>query len=226
MSNAGERLSWASRVNMWLKVPKAYTSRLNAGYTRAIHATKLKNKGSLTKWWREVGRPPVPLGNQRIEWSCDCGEMLWGDFQVDNPESAANLARWLEHPDQQSHGHSTSYTPPNLTIASASQPVGPAQKSTLPTSPLSPVAPSTGIAPTSAAAIDPTVLKERYLELCINTGEYDITLAEIHITTPEASITSDGQLFEEIRKQYNKHRGFLRSHKWSLFKPVDVHFVQ
>lgn len=69
-------------------------------------------------------------------------------------------------------------------------------------------------------------LIEKYLELCINTGEYNVTLAEIEISTAQSHITSDGQLFHEIRKQYNQHRRFSKVHNLHLFKPVEVRFVQ
>ena len=54
---------------------------------------------------------------------------------------------------------------------------------------------------TSSNLLQPSQLIQKFLELCINTGEYDITLAEIEISTSRSSITSDSQLFEEIRKK-------------------------
>lgn len=69
-------------------------------------------------------------------------------------------------------------------------------------------------------------LVEKYLELCVNTGEYDISLAEIEISTAQSSIVSDGDLFCAIRAKYRQHHGFLKTHNFSLFKPVEVRFVQ
>lgn len=67
---------------------------------------------------------------------------------------------------------------------------------------------------------------EKYFELCINVGEFDVSLAEIGISTPESQITTDGHLFQEIKTHYNKHRGLLKRHSLYLFKPVKVYFVQ
>lgn len=67
---------------------------------------------------------------------------------------------------------------------------------------------------------------EKYLELCVNIGEYDISLAEIEISTLHSSINTDGELFQEIKRSYKKHRGYLKTHNLHLFKPVDVRYVQ
>lgn len=67
---------------------------------------------------------------------------------------------------------------------------------------------------------------EKYLELCVNIGEYDISLAEIEISTLNSSINTDGELFQEIKRSYKKHRGYLKTHNLHLFKPVDVRYVQ
>ena len=79
---------------------------------------------------------------------------------------------------------------------------------------------------TATNVLHPPRLTQKFFELCINTDEYDITLVEIEISTSRSSITSDSQLFQEIRKKYNHHWNFLRTHSLSLFKPIDVHYVQ
>ncbi|KAL8711910.1 MAG: hypothetical protein Q9225_007047, partial [Loekoesia sp. 1 TL-2023] len=234
---AKKRLIWVERISQRLTVPSACKFRFRISPIGILSTLRYSGVEALSKRWREAGRPCIPSGHQRVEWLCvsgtafsttsyrahnhkDCGETLWADFQIETLESARTLARWLEHhPDQQSNGHPTTYMPASLGAGSAPQLTGQTQNCTTPASQSSSVVRATGNMPTSAATISSNALKERYLELCINTGEHDITLAEIPITTPEISITSDGQLFEEIRKQYNKTRGFLRSHKWSLFKP-------
>lgn len=67
---------------------------------------------------------------------------------------------------------------------------------------------------------------EKYLELCLNTGEYDVSLAEIVISTNQQTIENDGQLFQEIRNRYRRNRGIIKTPNFHLFKPVDVHFVE
>ncbi|KAL8725962.1 MAG: hypothetical protein Q9166_007039, partial [cf. Caloplaca sp. 2 TL-2023] len=175
------------------------------------------------RWWRNLRRPSLASGHQRVEWLCDCGDLLWGDFRTS--ESAQNLAQWLECPNQGHSGHPTNsltMTPP---ISSAVQATGHMQNIAFPNSQTSSNA-HPGTTMMSGSIPCPPAVVERYLELCVNTGEHSISLAEIQVTTPESSITSDGQLFEEIRKQYRKRRGFLQASEWSLFKPIEVHFVQ
>ena len=60
----------------------------------------------------------------------------------------------------------------------------------------------------------------RFLELCINTGGYVTSLGEIEISAG----TSDGDLFDRIRKKYRELRG--RSYKRMLMHPVEVHYVK
>lgn len=67
---------------------------------------------------------------------------------------------------------------------------------------------------------------EKYLELCLNTGEYDVSLAEIAISSAQQIINSDGELFQEIRQRYQKTRGLIRSLNLRLFKPINIHFVE
>ena len=62
--------------------------------------------------------------------------------------------------------------------------------------------------------------KKRFLELCVNTGEFQRQLAEIDVS----SVKSDAQLFDLIRERYRGLRSFRL--KYFLLKPADVHFVQ
>ena len=82
------------------------------------------------------------------------------------------------------------------------------------------------IVQTSTPASPPNPRLEKYLELCVNVGEHNITLAELRISTSQSQITTDGELFQEIRKSYGKRRGLLRTHSLHLFKPAKVDFVQ
>lgn len=79
---------------------------------------------------------------------------------------------------------------------------------------------------TSTPTSPPNPIIEKNFELCVNVGEHNISLAEIGISTPESRITTDGELFREIKMHYMKCRGFLRTHTLYLFKPVKVNFVQ
>ena len=61
---------------------------------------------------------------------------------------------------------------------------------------------------------------KRFLELCVNTGEFQKQLTEIDVS----SVASDGQLFRLIRQRYDEVRRFRVN--YFLLRPVDVHFVQ
>lgn len=61
--------------------------------------------------------------------------------------------------------------------------------------------------------------KQKFLELCINTGKYTISLGEIAV----GNVGTDGELFSEIRKRYYELRPL---HFRRLFyHPADIHYV-
>jgi hypothetical protein len=66
----------------------------------------------------------------------------------------------------------------------------------------------------------PGQAEKRFIELCVNTGEFQRQLAEIDVS----SVESDAQLFDRIRERYREVRSFRA--KYFLLKPADVHFVQ
>ncbi|KAL8692509.1 MAG: hypothetical protein Q9218_002484 [Villophora microphyllina] len=173
--------------------------------------------------WRKSRRPFLPLGHERVEWRCDCGELLWGDFQAGSMESAESFAQWLERPN---HQHVTHHPITNVDGDVTAQ--SPVQLRDMIPNDSQNLGNSPGIealqTPCSLQSFP--AIKERYLELCVNTSEYDITLAEIEISTSETVINSDGELFDEIRRRYHKCRGALGFYNWLLLKPVGVHFVQ
>ena len=60
---------------------------------------------------------------------------------------------------------------------------------------------------------------KKFLELCINTGDFHKTLGEIDLS----DCTSDGDMFAQIRNTYSSIRVAGRR----IFqRPVDIHFVQ
>jgi hypothetical protein len=73
--------------------------------------------------------------------------------------------------------------------------------------------------PTQASGT-PRQPTKRFIELCVNTGEFQRQLAEIDVS----DVSSDAQLFDRIREHYREVRSFRT--KYFLLKPVDVHFVQ
>jgi hypothetical protein len=72
----------------------------------------------------------------------------------------------------------------------------------------------------------PISMVNKYLELCVNTGDYEIGLGEIKIRTVDSNIVSDGQLFLRIKETYDEIRKSLKTHRLGLFKPADISFVK
>lgn len=67
---------------------------------------------------------------------------------------------------------------------------------------------------------NPDRTRKKFIELCVNTGEFQHQLAEIDVS----HVTSDGQLFRLIRERYRAVRSFRA--KYFILKPADVHFVR
>lgn len=76
-----------------------------------------------------------------------------------------------------------------------------------------------GVVPTQQAQ-QARSAKRRFLELCINTGNYTTSLGGIDVSlTP-----SDGHLFKQICEKYRELRRF--SIKRMLMHPVYIHYVK
>jgi hypothetical protein len=60
----------------------------------------------------------------------------------------------------------------------------------------------------------------RFLALCVNTGEFKKSLAEIEVS----KVASDGQLFKLMKETYREVRGFRARFRF-LIKPVSIRFV-
>ena len=65
----------------------------------------------------------------------------------------------------------------------------------------------------------PYLNKKRFLELCINTGKYTISLGEIAV----GNVGADGELFSEIRKRYYELRPMC--FRRLFYHPADIHYV-
>ncbi|EAQ91630.1 predicted protein [Chaetomium globosum CBS 148.51] len=162
-------------------------------------------------------------------YSFDCGDELYADFPESEADSVRQLEAYLQDhsthagggtaPTQTSHspGGAAALTPasrsPLLQPPSQTPPNNtgqPASQNQLPTT-------TGGATQANTPAIQAT---KRFLELCVNTGEFQRQLAEIDIST----VTNDAQLFDCIRERYHEVRSFRT--RFFLLKPVDVHFVQ
>ena len=62
--------------------------------------------------------------------------------------------------------------------------------------------------------------RRRFLELCIDTGKYIISLGELDVS----NIRSDSELFVFIHRKYRELRGSIFQRMFS--QPIDIHFVK
>ncbi len=151
--------------------------------------------------------------------------MLWGDFKNSSAGEHSALEHYSSHAIEKQH----SATPAGP--ATIQQPVpGGVGPATGTLGVIGPSGASTAIqrsnAPGGSLTHRPLPSSgARYLELCINTDQYSIVLEEIDISGASA-IHTDGQLFREIRARYDQARSKLIAHRFKLFKPKSVNYVQ
>lgn len=151
--------------------------------------------------------------------------MLWGDFENISTGDYRAIEYYSSQPIEQQY--SASPAAPITAQQAISGGVG-----LVPGTPgiLRPFGTSTAFQQSNAACGSLThrsspISNARYLELCINIDQYNIVLEEIDISAVNA-IHMDGQLFREIRRRYDQARSRVFVHKFKLFKPKSVHFVQ
>ncbi|KAL7790666.1 hypothetical protein V8C43DRAFT_285140 [Trichoderma afarasin] len=164
---------------------------------------------SLFAWMRRISRPRLKPGYRRIEWTCDCGMDLYGDFVETKMSDLDDLKSSLDTPSINNSSDSeqsveTQTNPHHMISRSSSS---------------SRASSSTGS--TNASSVDVNVIPSKFLALCVNTGGMYKTLAELDMSR----INSDGEAFSQMKKAYLQYRG-VRSRLHFLVKPVTVEFVR
>ncbi|RDW63555.1 hypothetical protein BP6252_11100 [Coleophoma cylindrospora] len=175
---------------------------------------------------RRFLRPKLPVGSQRIEWICGCGEALYADFRNKDKDTIRRMKTMLHtvyapalSPTTQSPSQlqipANSFLTPNHTRRSSSSTSifsgAGSQSST-----------RYGISSTTdlSSLSSSNMSTPQFLELCVNTGEHLKELGEIDLT----SATCDGDLFGAVQERYLQIRGF-RSKLWFL-KPARISYVR
>ncbi|KAH0499692.1 hypothetical protein TgHK011_006867 [Trichoderma gracile] len=164
----------------------------------------------LLLWLKKLSRPRLRPGYRRIEWTCDCGVDLYGDFSQEEPSDLDALEASLQSPAQSSSPASDSSdaegiveTPPlSQQTNSSIWNTGTTASSTV----------------TDASSVD---LYSKFLAICVNTGGMYKKLAELDTSR----VKSDSEAFSLMKQAYLEHRG-LRSRLSLLLKPVTVEFVR
>lgn len=152
--------------------------------------------------------------------SQDCGEGMYGDFDNAFPESVDILAAALK-----CYATNTSQAAGDeIDLGTLSSATNQAIASSSGTAPIRGyLSPSNrNASQQQACSGGPTTssVTKTYMELCVNTGEFEKRLGEIDITQAEC----DGKLFELLRERYEAIRSYRTN--FFLLKLVDVHYVQ
>ncbi|KAL7953700.1 hypothetical protein V8C34DRAFT_296259 [Trichoderma compactum] len=180
-----------------------------------IKAKRLSYMHLIFAWIRKLARPRLKPGYRRIEWTCDCGVDLYGDFVETKTSDLDDLKSSLGTSVDERSAHSSSDSeqsqtnPHHMISRSSSSSRTDSSKISL----------STGS--TDASSIDVDVILPKFLALCVNTGGMYKTLAELDMSR----INSDGEAFSQMKKAYLQYRG-VRSRLHFLVKPVTVEFVR
>lgn len=170
------------------------------------------------------------LSSQSLTLIQECGDELYGDFDNSHPEAVDELEAALKQSTVSSSGGLQSQQSPNLALPSSAHISGgtTASRNAQSEDAKSPSHQTSG---SCRPCINPSQTSQscKYLELCVNTGEFHKTLAEITISaqssTKCSAITTDGELFKAIKDQYLRVRGFRAQH-FFLLKPTAVQFVK
>ncbi|KAL7802087.1 p53-like transcription factor [Trichoderma aethiopicum] len=164
----------------------------------------------ILSWFKNISRPRLKPGFRRIEWTCDCGVDLYGDFSQEEPSDLDALEASL-----QSHAPNASPASDSSNAEVVEETPRNSQRSN---SSLWDAGTAASPALTDASSVD---LNSKFLALCVNAGGMYKKLAELDTS----HIKSDSEAFSELKRLYFEHRG-LRSRLSLLIKPVTVEFVR
>ncbi|KFZ13622.1 hypothetical protein V501_03613 [Pseudogymnoascus sp. VKM F-4519 (FW-2642)] len=173
-------------------------------------------------------RQPVPLESQRVEWICECGDLLHMDFDS-NSRSFLTINSLLCSPSatlQPSGGsHASSRTLPRaISVPMPARLTGDTSRNSTTQADPAPGLLSNIRQPLIRTCYTASTVLARsnnkFLELCVNSGKFLKTLGEIDVS----SVNTDGEFFSTVREHYLRLRSF-RARFW-LLKPVSVSYVR
>ncbi|KAL6693019.1 hypothetical protein J3F84DRAFT_82591 [Trichoderma pleuroticola] len=176
---------------------------------------------SIFAWIRKIARPRLKSGYRRIEWTCDCGVDLYGDFVETETSDLDDLKLLLDTPvdgstsinsSSDSEQSETQTNPHHMISRSSSSSRTDSSKAN---------SHRTSLSAGSTAASSVGIIPPKFLALCVNTGGMYKTLAELDMSR----INSDGEAFSQMKMAYLQYRG-VRSRLHFLVKPVTVEFVR
>ncbi|KAL2065847.1 hypothetical protein VTL71DRAFT_3517 [Oculimacula yallundae] len=196
--------------------------------------TEQMHSDGVFKWFQDaIGRslrPPISSGSQRIEWICECGELLYMDFgnnsegsfamldALPNVQSVTSRPSAIAHTSDQSLPGTANIPIQALSRGPVSQNVMAQQGSTYGSHPAN--TPQKSLGASNTVLPEPVSTGLIFLELCVNTGRLLKSLGEVDVS----SISTDGDFFATVKEYYLRLRGF-RARFW-LLKPVTVSYVR
>ncbi|KAL2073781.1 hypothetical protein VTL71DRAFT_11107 [Oculimacula yallundae] len=209
-----------------------------------VRATRIKLMATIRRCsWAmlRLFRHKLEVGSWRLEWQCDCGKPLYGDFRGEF-EEICKLAKEIQahgyfvtqssHEIKQRPAGSTQTTTSNSAVLAnlESDTSLTAQNASLsPNGIISralggrqyPTVVSTVTAPSSLPVTGDR--SPKFVALCVKTGRFQNTYGEIDIST----IPRSTQIFHDFKKTYEACVGSRRNpfRRW-LTRPVDIGFIQ
>ena len=218
------------------------SSRGGSGVPLVVDPSGKTRDATITKklYWRVLRllRPGVKTGYRRLDWECDCGMPLYGDF-TGEPEEINRLGRELRadgyvlsqsstpmaqpalvSPGRQ-HSMSSSAIPPTSSVPQEALAPHVSQMTSL--RPSSIVNPTPRLAEVDPSSVSTAGVVPRYLALCVNINKFKKTLSEIDISSDGRDIST----FRTFKARYNECRGFrAQLYRSWLRIPVDIKFIR
>ncbi len=181
-------------------------------------------------------RPRLAVGQRRLEWQCNCGMPLYGDFRG-NDEEINKLVREIQTHGflvtQSGHGVKRLPAGSRQTTSSNAELAAPLRSNTshatqstfINTSQVVGGIPNITASNTdTAGALSTSAIRgPKFVALCVNSGLFQKTYEEVDITT----IRKDTQMFHGFKTAYEACRSSrINVIRGWCTKPVDINYIQ
>lgn len=214
------------------RVDRFYKFLLEGSITFIVRL--LSTSSNIFDYWKKCWEPSLPSDKIRIRWTCQCGKMLWDDFEELRPGAADHLQRDLDSYKRASmgelHGIITQASGSNYPHIPAPVYVSTSRSgSTVPafvsstysgSNPITSRGSIVGVATNAASpGTPPTLEKENFLLLCSSKPNDTLRLSQLYV----GEINDDVTLFRRLNEVYEENRGKL-TRVFSLRKIKSINF--
>lgn len=187
-------------------------------------------------YWKQYWEPSLASGKIRIRWTCQCGKMLWDDFEELRPGAADSLRIDLDSYKRasvtvskphslisQAAGSNTPQIPPPVhttaSILGSASRASIRHTSALISSTYSEHNSGTSQASTAGATLSAASPDENFLLLCSSKPNDTLRLSQLYV----GNINDDVGLFRRLKEVYTEKRGTL-TRLFSLRKLKSINF--